>query len=91
MKMFYSVSSNNCILCVNFEEGEKPEYPDKNPRSTGEINYGNSTHMKYHTRLGFSGERHNALTVCATRAYKKQCHKLQTAMKGTLCIKLIHT
>ena len=24
--------------------------------------------MKYHTRLGFSGERHNALTDCATRA-----------------------
>ena len=24
--------------------------------------------MKYHTRLGFSGERHNALTACATCA-----------------------
>ena len=36
---------------------------NKNPRSTGEINYGNSTHMKYHTRLSFSRERHNALTA----------------------------
>ena len=56
------------LLCVDFGEGGKPEYPEKNPRSTGVINYGNSTHMKYHSRLGFSGERHNALTACATRA-----------------------
>ena len=25
--------------CVDFREGGKPEYPEKNPRSTGEINY----------------------------------------------------
>ena len=31
---------------------------EKTPWGTGEINSGNSTHMKYHTRLGFSGERH---------------------------------
>ena len=24
---------------VDFREGGKPEYPEKNPRSTGEINY----------------------------------------------------
>ena len=41
----------------------KPEYPEKNPRSAGEINYGNSTHVKYHTRPSFSGERHNTL-IC---------------------------
>ena len=41
----------------------KPEYPEKNPRSAGEINYANSTHVQYHTRLSFSGERHNTL-VC---------------------------
>ena len=49
------------LFCVDFREGEKPEYPEKNPRSTGQINYGNSTHVKYHTRPGFGGERHNAL------------------------------
>ena len=26
---------------VDFREGVKPEYPEKNPRSTGEINCGN--------------------------------------------------
>ena len=26
-------------------EGGKPENPEKNPRSTGEINYDNSIHM----------------------------------------------
>ena len=31
-------------LGVDFTEGGKPEYPEKNPRSTGETNY-NSTHM----------------------------------------------
>ena len=46
------------LICVDFREGGKPEYPEKNPRSTGEINYGNSSRMKYHTRLGFSGDSH---------------------------------
>ena len=57
-----------CLDNGDFSGGGKPEYPDKNLRSTGEINYGNSTHMKYHTRLGFSGERHNALIACTIRA-----------------------
>ena len=30
--------------------------------STGEINYGKSLQMKYHTRLDFSGERHKVQT-----------------------------
>ena len=30
---------------VDFAEGGKPENPEKNPRSTGETNYNNSTHM----------------------------------------------
>ena len=30
--------------------------PEKNPRSTGEIDKGNSTHMKCHTGLRVSGE-----------------------------------
>lgn len=40
-----------CNICVDFREEEKSEYSDKNHRSTGEINYGNSTHMKrvHHT------------------------------------------
>ena len=29
-------------FCVDFKEGGKPEYPKKNPRSTGEIICGNS-------------------------------------------------
>ena len=32
-------------LGVDFIEGGKPESPEKNPRSTGETNYNNSTHM----------------------------------------------
>ena len=56
---------------VDFGEGGKPEYPEKNPRSTGEINYGNPTHMKYHTRLGFSGERHNGLTACVNNCVQE--------------------
>ena len=32
-------------LGVDFWEGGKPENPEKNPRSTGEINYDNSIHM----------------------------------------------
>ena len=27
-----------CPICVDFREGGKPEYPEKNTRSTGEIN-----------------------------------------------------
>ena len=51
-----------------FERGGKPEYPEKNPRSAGEINYDNSTHMrrKSRPRLGltfFSVVRGNALTA----------------------------
>ena len=30
---------------VDFAEGRKPENPEKNPRSTGETNYNNSTHV----------------------------------------------
>ena len=30
---------------VDFAEGGKPENPEKNPRSTGETNYNNSTHI----------------------------------------------
>ena len=51
-----------------FWRGRKTGVSGENPRSTGEINYGNSTHVKYHTRLLYSGERHNALIACATRA-----------------------
>ena len=29
---------------VDFAEGEKPENPEKNPSSTEETNYNNSTH-----------------------------------------------
>ena len=32
-------------LGVDFTEEEKPENPEKNPRSTGKTNYNNSTHM----------------------------------------------
>ena len=32
-------------LGVDFTEGGKPENPEKNPRSTEETNYNNSTHM----------------------------------------------
>ena len=53
------------LICV---EGGKPEYPEKNPRSTGEINYEELNSHETQTRHGvFSAERHNALTTCATR------------------------
>ena len=32
-------------LGADFMEGGKPENPEKNPRSTGEINYDNSIHI----------------------------------------------
>ena len=35
-----------CPTCVDFKEGGKPEYPENNPGSTGEINCDNSTHMQ---------------------------------------------
>ena len=31
-----------CPVCDDFKEGGKPEYSEKNPRSTGEINCRNS-------------------------------------------------
>ena len=34
-----------CGLGVDFTEGGKPENPEKNPESTEETNYNNSTHM----------------------------------------------
>ena len=34
-----------CLTYVDFREGEKPEYLEKNPRSTGEFNYKELTHM----------------------------------------------
>ena len=30
------------LICFDFKEEGKPEYPEKTPRSTGEINCGNS-------------------------------------------------
>ena len=63
-----NVGSYCLEMLILVREGNR--YPEKNPRSTGEINYGNSTYIKYKTRFGFSGERHNALTACATRAFK---------------------
>ena len=35
------------------------------------MNYGNPTHMKYHTRQGLSGEKHNMLNTCAICASHK--------------------
>ena len=66
--------------CVDFSEGGKPEYSEKNPRSTGEINYGNSIHMKCHTRLGFSSERH-ALTACINLVFQvsMECKRIYNA------------
>ena len=56
------------LICVDSREGGKPEYPEKNPRNTGEINCGKSlTGNTTPCRLGFSGERHNALTACYTQ------------------------
>ena len=45
--------SLECPICVDFRE-RKPEYPEKNPQSTGEINWGTLSHMKRYTRPGFS-------------------------------------
>ena len=45
--------------------------------------------MKYHTRLGFSGERHNALTVCARHAcyyFVKLCNfSFQVTFERSFC------
>ena len=57
-------------LGVDFREGGKPENPEKNPRSTREINYDNSIHMSPSTdphptglNLELSGERQRANRV----------------------------
>ena len=42
-----------------FARRTKTGVPGEKPMKHKEINYGISTHVKYHTRLGFSGERHN--------------------------------
>ena len=42
-------------LGIDITEGEKPENPEKNPRSTGETNYNNSTH----TSSTFLENQHN--------------------------------
>ena len=34
-----------CIYNYSVKEGGKPENPEKNPRSTGEMSYDNSIHM----------------------------------------------
>ena len=43
-------------------EGGKPEYVEHRRDQLREL-----PRMKYHTRVGFSVERHNALTACAIR------------------------
>ena len=42
-------------------EGEKN--PEENPRSTRKINYGNSTHMKHPSRLGYRFFTYNMLIL----------------------------
>ena len=46
-------------------EKSKTGLPGGNPRSTGD-NYAKLTRAKYYTKLGFSGERHNALNPRAS-------------------------
>ena len=40
--------------CVNFRQGGKPEYHEKNPWSTGEINYDELNSHEMQTRPGFA-------------------------------------
>ena len=58
---------------VDFSEKGKREYLEKNPPNTGsEFKSGNSNHIRCHScklTISFSGERHNALTACATRGF----------------------
>ena len=42
-------------LGVDFREGGKPENLEKNPRSTGEINYDNSIHMSPKFKIQHGG------------------------------------
>ena len=61
------------VVCVDFRQGGKSEYPEKNPQSTGEINYEKSqltwvvNPREALTRPGFGfffkGARQNALTT----------------------------
>ena len=55
------------------------------------IEFGNSSHMTYHTRLGFSGEKYNALTACATYAFSHFCvgklfHKVISKSRSYSCM-----
>ena len=48
-----SRTDHNLGLGVDFTEGGKPENPEKNPRSTGETNYNNSTHKCLNVKCWF--------------------------------------
>ena len=62
-----------CPICVDYREGGKPEYPEKTFEAQERSTAGILSHGTSPTSLGFSGERHNALTACATRVSVDIC------------------
>ena len=59
------------IMCW-FWRGRKIGVPGEKPSKHRRGQLRELSHMKYNTRLGFIGERHNALTACATSASQMQ-------------------
>ena len=68
-RIITTASANYCWPVMNLLSARKTGVLVEKPRSPAAINYGNSNRMKYHTVLGFSDERHDALAACATRDY----------------------
>ena len=61
------VYSAICPICVDFRKRGKPEYPEKNPQSTGKIDCENCYHTKIkHTLLGVAFSVVRDITASAT-------------------------
>ncbi len=73
--------------CVGFRGEGKPEYPERNPQGTGEINYNSTMKRKSMPRLGlaffFGGERQRANRMCHPffHLYKQDIGKFALDMK----------
>ena len=60
-------------LGVDFREGGKPENPEKNSRSTGEINYDNSIRMSPKFEI-----QHGGCTQMVTHPATDPVHRINT-------------
>lgn len=65
------------LLCAISVREVNQSTRGKTPRSTGKINEGNSTHMAYHTRLDFTGEKvHPCLSISSVTSTSDACERV---------------